>query len=214
MGGGLPHAYETGQPSPRPSQRNAKQGGHPEHGPRRTTQLYPDSNRSGHDVEGALLTSGVPGEPPPAGVPVSAIAMKASRIATFLLLLFLGGLAIADAEKYEPTSLIALVADAERFDGVRISTIGFAVIEDETSALFFGPGDAENGVITNGVWLDLSATQLGGELEATLNQRYVYVEGVFEKAKPGAFGVRRNGALRKVRRISPWPFPIEERIEE
>ena len=96
-----------------------------------------------------------------------------------------------------------------RFDGGSISTVGFAVIEDETSTLYLSPADAENGVIMNGIWLDLSALRLTDEFSSALNRRYVYVEGRFQKAGEGAVGVKRNGALRELRRVSPWPFPIE-----
>ncbi len=127
--------------------------------------------------------------------------------ATLLLLaLAFGRQVLAGATEEElpaRCSLVNLLASPRTYDGKRVQVIGYARLEFEGNALYLSALDAEHGVDSNSVWLDLSgwARASGQPIEGN---RYVVVVGTFKEAEKGHMGMWPGGITR-IERLDPWP---------
>lgn len=107
--------------------------------------------------------------------------------------------AIAEKETSAPCSIVQLIADPQTFDGKRVLTYGFATIGPERNYLYLSREDADHGLLTNAVLLDLP-TMKETLRHAQLDSRYVLVEGRFDASHKDAF-VPANGGLRNITRL-------------
>jgi hypothetical protein len=106
-------------------------------------------------------------------------------------------LSAVSAERPTHVSMVALLANPEKFDGHFVRVDGFLRIEFEGHALYFHKEDYDRQLTKNSLWLGISKS---GEEYAEFNLHYVAVEGVFRANNYGhmnAFG----GAIENIRRI-------------
>jgi hypothetical protein len=96
-----------------------------------------------------------------------------------------------------PTSLVALLADPQRFHGKEVTIIGYAHLEFEGCTLCLSRSDSENVIAPNCVALDLP---LRPEF-TSLSNRNVLVRGIFD-AKKGADIY--PGSLTRISRYEAW----------
>jgi len=96
-------------------------------------------------------------------------------------------------------SLIRLIATPEEFDGKMVFTYGFATIGFERNYLFLSREDAEYGLLTNAVLLDLP-TIAETRRHAGLDGKYVLVEGRFDSSHRDGF-FPANGGIRHISRL-------------
>ena len=95
-------------------------------------------------------------------------------------------------------SLIQLISEPERCDGVEVQVLGF--IDIEQHAIFLMPEDAEHDITKNALWLHLAETSQH-LLEEHSQSFYGKVEGVFEADNLGPGNVY-SGTLRDITKIN------------
>jgi hypothetical protein len=103
----------------------------------------------------------------------------------------------ADEARLKKCSLINLIATPERFDGVRVQTVGYVRLRFEGNALFLSSADAEHENTRNGIWLEL---RKGMEVR----DGYALVEGVFAAGNKGHMALW-SGTISSIDRLEPWP---------
>lgn len=101
-------------------------------------------------------------------------------------------------------SLINLIATPREFDGKQVRVIGFARLEFEGNAIYLHREDYLQGITKNGLWLDVE--RLPKKSSASVNNRYVIVEGVFSMTDKGHLGLWA-GSIQKVTRMDLWSAP-------
>lgn len=116
-----------------------------------------------------------------------------------LLLALLAG---ADSElpkhPASPVSLVQLIAQAERNDGLKVRVVGFFKVEGTGAVLYLHKEDAEQNIAANGIWLELE-----GAPASKLSTGWALVEGTFSainKGKDGAY----SGSLGGISVLSAW----------
>lgn len=103
--------------------------------------------------------------------------------------------------QYHPVSLVALLADPERYDGRKVLVSGFVTLGFEGSGLHLDKSAYEAGLRRNAVWLE-KPKWLSAEAARRLDRRYGDVAGTFDASGHGHVGAY-TGALVQVRRIRP-----------
>lgn len=103
--------------------------------------------------------------------------------------------------QYEQVSLVALLADPERYDGRKVLVSGFVTLEFEGSGLHLDKNAYEAGLRRNALWLD-PPKWLSAESARRLDRRYGDVAGTFDASEHGHMGAY-TGALVQLRRIRP-----------
>jgi len=82
-------------------------------------------------------------------------------------------------------SLVALLADPQRYNGKLVRTSGFAIVRFEESAIYLSRDDAEHTITENAVWIGSPAK---GVPFTSLHGRYIMVEGQFRAQSDGLQG--------------------------
>jgi hypothetical protein len=124
--------------------------------------------------------------------------MKAVILA---FLMYMGLPSWATAAEPINVSMIQLIADPQRFDGQTIRVIGFMRLEFEGNAVYLHREDYERSVLQNGVWIELTDSQL--KTSAKLNNGYVIIEGTFSAKERGQLGIW-SGSIQKISRLGSW----------
>jgi len=96
-------------------------------------------------------------------------------------------------------SIIDLIANPEQYDGKPVRVMGFAHFEFEGEAIYLHREDFDQGLTSNGIWLDTG--DKGGPAE--LSDQYLIVEGTFVAAGRGHLGMW-SGEIGKITRMEPW----------
>lgn len=95
------------------------------------------------------------------------------------------------ARRVRICSIINLIATPERYDGIRVRTIGVATTEFEGDAIFLSYDDARDSVVWNAVGMSLEGSGITEERKAALHMKRVLIEGEFHAEKSeGAGGWR------------------------
>ena len=82
---------------------------------------------------------------------------------------------IEQSSNFEDISIVALLADPEKYDGHRVAVRAWGIVEFEHSGIYLSDDDPRYLNFQNGIWLDLSN---GPEVSARI-EGYLYVEGRF-----------------------------------
>ena len=94
-------------------------------------------------------------------------------------------------------SMAALLANGDRYDGVRVITQGYIHFEFEGNAIYLHKEDLDRNLSRNGLWVTLAK-----DVEATACQdAYVIVEGTFRAGLGGHFALW-SGALDDITRCA------------
>lgn len=119
------------------------------------------------------------------------------------ILVFATALLTVPARAEEPTNvtMIQLIANPDGFNGKLIRVIGFLRIEFEGNVLYLHREDYENGILGDGIWVDVTPEMM--KQDKSLNTKYVLLEGVFSSSDHGHMGVWR-GTITKIRRAEFW----------
>ncbi|EAO2685157.1 hypothetical protein E2X65_08450 [Salmonella enterica] len=93
-----------------------------------------------------------------------------------------------------PISMIALLANPEKYHLQKIQVMGVSNIEFEGNALFLDKASWENNIDSNSLWLDIDRNSTINRNSAlALNGQYILIEGVFDMDETGHFGAWRGG---------------------
>ena len=96
-------------------------------------------------------------------------------------------------------SLVALIANPARYQGLRVRVVGYVIAKMETSGILLSEGDFTHGITKNGVWLDMNGTEF-----TAIDERYALVEGTFDETSKGHLGMW-SGTIGEVTFHQPWP---------
>ena len=102
------------------------------------------------------------------------------------------------SQKTIQVSIIALIANPEKYDGKRVQVIGVGYLEFESNAVYISRDDAEY-VNKNGLWVDPSELTIPYEDAQKYNGKYVLIEGTFDKNNLGHLNLW-SGAIVNVTR--------------
>lgn len=87
---------------------------------------------------------------------------------------------------YVPVSLVQLIANPHRYDGIHVAVEGYAHLESESSGLYLSRTDYMESLLKNGLWIEITGDSPD---VAKCNDRYVLIEGTFVATDLGHFGL-------------------------
>ena len=99
-------------------------------------------------------------------------------------------------------SMVALLASAEKYNGVRVRTYGFLAIEFEGNALYLHQEDYIRGLGKNA--LELNFSQAQEKQFKSLHRKYVIIEGTVSADRALIDRSTSSGALGQITRIEYW----------
>jgi hypothetical protein len=133
------------------------------------------------------------------------------RFATILMLLFAATAFAAPpsnlgvpSQSVERTSIVALIANPEKYDGKPVQVIGAFRLEFEGNMICLHKDDLTNFIAGNCLWISLDGDKLGEGASKLpeLNGKYVLVEGIFMKDQHGHMGMYAG-----IWRTTDWSWP-------
>jgi hypothetical protein len=101
------------------------------------------------------------------------------------------------------TSLVKLIATPEKFHNKSVTVIGYINVEFEGNGLYIHKEDFENGLYSNGLWINLTEKQEKEIDSLFLNKKYVLIEGTFDKTGNGHLGLW-SGEIKEITSIVSW----------
>ena len=114
---------------------------------------------------------------------------------------------VDNSEQYEKvemiSSLIKLVATPDKYHYNKVSVTGFLNVEFEGDAIYIHKEDYDRQLYSNGLWVNLTETQIKRIDSLKLNKQYVLLEGTFNKNGNGHMGLW-SGEIKDVTRIIKW----------
>lgn len=96
-------------------------------------------------------------------------------------------------------SLIHLIQHPDFYDQKHVRVIGFASFGFESTAIYVSKEDYDHAITKNAIWLDVQLT----DFLMKYHQKYVLVEGVFDKNRLGHLKMY-SGTLTYVNRLELW----------
>ena len=117
-----------------------------------------------------------------------------------LILMFLGleSVRSENMNNIEDVSMIALIANPNKFNGQKIRLIGYLYLNFEVQAFFLSKNDYENSIMKNALWLSFERKKLAEYKKG--NNKYVLIEGVFNSKEKGHFGMY-SGTIESINRL-------------
>ena len=109
-------------------------------------------------------------------------------------------------------SLVRLIAVPDRFQGKRVRVIGFLDLHFEGTGLFLHGDDSLFSIYANAVHVVHTREMM--EQRPALNDRYVLIEGTFDREATGHRGVFPSGGIVAVTRCEAWPPEVLLRIKQ
>jgi len=100
-------------------------------------------------------------------------------------------------------SLVKLIATPEKYDGKTIQVVGFLNLEFEGTAIYFHKEDYENGLNSNGFWVDFSKVIKSEKNLNDYNKSYVIIIGTFDMNAKGHMGLF-GGTFKNITRLDKW----------
>lgn len=107
----------------------------------------------------------------------------------------------AKASDITDVSLIQLIANPEKYDGLPVRVFAFLHLEFEGDALYLHQEDYKKSLPMNAVWIALTDGQTNASKK--FSGGYVLVEGTFSAKERGHFGMFA-GSIQQVTRIQSW----------
>lgn len=103
-------------------------------------------------------------------------------------------------EGVQKISMIALIANPEKYNGCLVRLKGFLNLEFEGDGLYLHKDDYELGISKNGLWLEVEGAQLDLGWAKRCNRQYVILEGTFQMENKGHMA-SFSGSLNNITRI-------------
>jgi hypothetical protein len=107
----------------------------------------------------------------------------------------------AASPEIQDVSMIQLIANPQKYDGLPIRLIAFLNLEFEGDALYLHREDYEKSLPVNAIWISLTDKQANASKK--LSGGYVLVEGTFRAKDRGHFGMFA-GSIDRITRIQSW----------
>ncbi|HEY9504299.1 MAG TPA: hypothetical protein VIR01_21860 [Pyrinomonadaceae bacterium] len=106
---------------------------------------------------------------------------------------------VEDSDRPGLISMVQLLGQPEKYNGRKVQVIGFVHFEFEGNAIYLSREDYEYGIVTNGLWLTLSASAQTKEI----NNSYAVVEGTFNATMKGHFSAW-SGSIENITLLKRW----------
>lgn len=103
----------------------------------------------------------------------------------------------ATNKKTEEVSLIAVIANPEKYHKKRIVIKGYFTMETEGQAIYVSKNDYEKGIFKNSIYLYIGYDSLKEMNIEEPYKGYVQIEGIFDKQSKGGYGFS-SGGLRDI----------------
>lgn len=126
--------------------------------------------------------------------------MKKITTIVFTTLFFIGCKPVQDnmaSEKAESVSLIAVIANPEKFHKKTIIVEGYFIMESEGDAIYVSKDDCTNALYKNAIFLFTNANDLKEMGIKKPYRGYIRLEGVFNKDIKGSYDFY-SGTFEKV----------------
>jgi len=107
------------------------------------------------------------------------------------------------ADSVQNVSLLELIVAPEKFDGKKLSTIGFLDMSLDGDLLYLHEEDSTNWISNNAIWIRRPE---GGRNKAVLNRKYVKVTGLFKCKYKEQLGYPLGGFY-EIGSITLWSDP-------
>jgi hypothetical protein len=104
----------------------------------------------------------------------------------------------------QQVSIIALIANPDKYDGKQVQIIGFLRLEFEGDAIYIHQQDFEHAISKNGIWID-RPRDISPKQIAEVNNKYVLCQGTFKAANHGHMRIF-SGALTQLTGLESWRF--------
>jgi hypothetical protein len=95
-------------------------------------------------------------------------------------------------------SLVQLIAQADRNDGLKVRVVGYFKVEGTGAVLYLHKEDAEQGIAANGIWLELE-----GAPASKVTSGWVVIEGTFSAINKGK-DAQYSGSIGGISVLSGW----------
>ncbi|HEY1897186.1 MAG TPA: hypothetical protein VGG62_12970 [Terracidiphilus sp.] len=109
---------------------------------------------------------------------------------------------VRDSNGVESVSMVALIANPEAYDGVKVRLIGYLHLEFEGNAIYLHREDFQNCIRKNAICIDMPA-DASLEQWSDLSDKYVLCEGTFRANWLGHMAMN-SGMIDEVERLEPW----------
>ena len=109
---------------------------------------------------------------------------------------------LKDGSGIESVSMIALIANPEAYDGVKVRFIGYLHMEFEGNAIYLHRDDFENCISKNALCISKPADVPPDEWQG-LNDQYVICQGTFRADWMGHMAMN-SGTIDDIQRLEPW----------
>lgn len=126
-----------------------------------------------------------------------------------------------DTSPWRDISMIALLAQPEKYHLQRVNIIGVGNIEFEGNAVYLNKASWGNDVDGDSLWLDIDFpnSQISYSKAQQLNGEYVHITGTFDMDMSGHLGLRRGGItdITRYERVTTrkeWERIREKKIAE
>lgn len=96
-------------------------------------------------------------------------------------------------EEYH-ASIVQVLAHRDRYHGKEVQVMGYLRVQFEGTAIYLSKEDADYGITRNGFWVTL------GKGSAKHDQKYVLIEGTFDKDEMGHLSLWQ-GTIKNVTRV-------------
>ena len=106
----------------------------------------------------------------------------------------------ASANKSETISLITLVANPEKFHNKNVRVQGYFMFEHEGNAIYVSKSDCTNGLMKNGVFLEINKNILDKMGIEIPYRGYITIEGIYNKNLNGSYGFF-SGTIQNIQSI-------------
>jgi hypothetical protein len=99
-----------------------------------------------------------------------------------------------------PTSIFQLIATPEKYDGKRVSAVGYLELQTGGGVLYLHREDYEFRLYQDSLSVEFEE-KLTQEDEARVNRQYVYLLGIFDTKGSGKTG----GSIKHAKVVMVWP---------
>jgi hypothetical protein len=99
-----------------------------------------------------------------------------------------------------PTSIFQLIATPEKYDGKRVSAVGYLELRNGVGVLYLHREDYDFRLYQNGLKVEFEQ-KLAQDDEARFSLQYVYLRGIFDTKDIGKTG----GSIKHAEVVMVWP---------
>jgi hypothetical protein len=113
----------------------------------------------------------------------------------------------------EEISLINLIANPQKYEGQKVTIMGYLHLEFEGNGLYINKADFENSISKNAIWIEIGPKHPENSSLAKFIDHYVLLEGTFDEKNKGHMGMM-SGSLKDITRLELRPSNVRITISK